>query len=163
MTESCQISARLVNRVLPGTESQYVTVCKFGQSGTVPNVHDLLQWANRSEVAREITRRGYRVSVETLNRWHRDRREVPAVVERIVFELFGLEATKNAPPEWAERLEAKVDQLVIGTVVDPVQRRALEGLVARLGVLPRPSSAGFDDLPDTEARGTEAPTGQGAL
>jgi hypothetical protein len=126
----------------------------------VPHVHEVLLWANRRAVAREITARGYRVSGETLNRWVRDHSEVPAVVERIVFELFGLEATKNAPPEWAERLEAKVDYLVIGGIADPEHREVVRRLAARLGVLPRPSGEGFDDPLGTEGQGGG---GQGAL
>lgn len=68
------------------------------------HIHQVLRWANRREVAREVTRRGYRVSGETLNRWVRDEAEFPAVVERIVFELFGIGAQEESPPAWAEGL-----------------------------------------------------------
>jgi hypothetical protein len=77
------------------------------------DIHDVLHWANRTAVAQEITRRGYRVSGETLNRWYRQRSEVPAIVERIVFELFGTQ--QNAAPHSEERLgsvEGKVDSIL---------------------------------------------------
>lgn len=76
----------------------------------MPGIHDVLHWANRTLIAEEVSRRGYRVSPETMNRWHRERAEVPAIVERIVFELFGIGGhNETAPPEWAERLEQKID------------------------------------------------------
>lgn len=75
---------------------------------------------------------------------------------------FGPEIQIEAAPPWAERLEAKVDQLVIGAVVNPVHRLALRGLVSRLGVLPKPSAEGFGDLLDTEDPGTAKREGQGA-
>ena len=75
----------------------------------MPSIHEVLRWANRTAVAQEVTERGYRVSPETLNRWYRQRSEVPAIVERIVFELFGVGTQQEAaPPEWAERLLAGV-------------------------------------------------------
>src|SRR5688572_13333707 len=77
----------------------------------VPDVHEVLRWANRSEVAREITRRGYRVSLETLNRWHRQRKEVPAAVERIVFDMFGISGHSESAPAWAEALQQTVDSI----------------------------------------------------
>lgn len=97
----------------------------------VPDVHDLLHWANRSEVAREITRRGYRVSVETLNRWHRDRKEVPAVVEHIVFDLFG--HTEKAAPLEEERLaDLIVDRLSERMGAPSLDEAALSSVVDRL-------------------------------
>lgn len=72
-------------------------------------IHDVLKWANRSAVAEEITRRGYRVSGETLNRWVRQEKEVPAVVEHIVFDLFGISPdNRKEPPPWAEALAGDI-------------------------------------------------------
>ena len=66
-------------------------------------IHEVLRWANRREVAREVTKRGYRVSGETLNRWVRDESEFPAVVERIVFTLFTIGGhEETSAPSWAE-------------------------------------------------------------
>lgn len=102
----------------------------------MPEVHDLLRWANRSEVAREITRRGYRVSVETLNRWHRDRKEVPAVVERIVFELFGVSETqKEAAPSMTKRLLAGLIALETRAGISPDELASAEEEAAALLVL----------------------------
>ena len=68
-------------------------------------VHDVLRWANRRAVAEEVTARGYRLSGETLNRWVRDEREFPAVVERIVFDLFTIGRDEKPPePQWLEGL-----------------------------------------------------------
>jgi hypothetical protein len=103
----------------------------------VPDVHDLPRWANRSEVAREISRRGYRVSVETLNRWHRDRKEVPAVVEHIVFELFGV-GQQETPPPWAEAMEQRlkgeltVNRELIAALANPELLEAAQRVIARL-------------------------------
>lgn len=103
-------------------------------------------------------------SRQTLKRWRasgipQDR------IEDVVEAVQGLVAdtTKEAaPPEWAERLEAKVDQLVIGAIADPVQRETVRRLAARLGVLPKPSVEGFDDLPDMGGQGASVPGGQGS-
>lgn len=67
-------------------------------------IHEVLHWANRRAVAEEVTRRGYRLSGETLNRWVREEKEFPATVERIVFELFGLDTQKEAAPSLTRRL-----------------------------------------------------------
>ncbi len=141
----------------------------------VPNVHEVLFWANRRAVAREITERGYRVSGETLNRWVRDQSEVPAIVERIVFELFGIGQQETAPP-WAERLEQKIDLVVSnqGVVADEALRKLVsvlappgrvadvESIAAELRRKPPRSGAAPDDPLDTEDRGTSQPTGQGS-
>jgi hypothetical protein len=76
-------------------------------------MHRLLKWANKREVARELSRRGFDVSGETLNRWVRDEREFPAVVERMVLDMYGIAGTTKeaAPPEWAERLQERVDSI----------------------------------------------------
>lgn len=127
----------------------------------VPDVHDLLRWANRSEVAREITRRGYRVSVETLNRWHRDRKEVPAVVERIVFELFGVGQQETPPPKWAEGFEARIDLALWRLGVSPEeQEAALMAMRARAEWSPPPEGAdgsGEGAARDTTPRGGRSP------
>src|SRR5688572_20470380 len=122
----------------------------------VPDVHALLHWANRSEVAREITRRGYRVSVETLNRWHRDRKELPAVVERIVFELFGAGHGENAPA-WAEALEARLtgelirNRELIEALAPTDIREAAARVIARLEALGPPG----DEAPDGTGGGED--------
>lgn len=78
-------------------------------------VHDVLRWANRRDVAREVTKRGYRVSGETLNRWVRDEQEFPAVVERIVFDLFTISGHEETPPPgWAEAVADKVVERLSG-------------------------------------------------
>ena len=72
-----------------------------------------MRWANRRDVAREVTKRGYRLSGETLNRWVRDEQEFPAVVERIVFDLFTISGHEETPPPgWAEAVaDAVVERL----------------------------------------------------
>lgn len=75
-------------------------------------VHEVLHWANRRAVAEEVTRRGYRVSGETLNRWVRDEKEFPAIVERIVFDLFTISGqSENAAPSMTRRLEIGIRAL----------------------------------------------------
>lgn len=123
----------------------------------VPDIHDVLHWSNRTLVAEEITRRGFRVSKETLNRWVRQRKEVPAAVERIVFELFGITPdTQTTPPPWAEALEQKlVDkldrnrQLIERLIPDEALRNA-DDLIGRLEELLRPG----DEDPPEESGGS---------
>ena len=78
----------------------------------VAHVHQLLRWANKREVARELTRRGFDVSGETLNRWVREEREFPPVVERMVRDMYGLTTKEAAPPAMEERL-ARVESLLV--------------------------------------------------
>ena len=102
-------------------------------------VHDVLRWANRRDVAREVTKRGYRVSGETLNRWVRDEQEFPAIVERIVFDLFTITGhEETAPPETAERLE-RIEGLVraIAAVTPGIELEQVEEVVARVDELER--------------------------
>ena len=98
----------------------------------VSRVHDVLKWANRREVAREVTARGYRLSGETLNRWVRDEQEFPAVVERIVFELFTIGGHEEKPPAWAEGLEARLTETLMANRQVFVETMAAQ--FARLGV-----------------------------
>lgn len=120
-------------------------------------IHQVLKWANRREVAREVTRRGYRVSGETLNRWVREEAEFPAMVERIVFELFGIGTHDESPPAWAEGL---VDDAIARTVRllgGPEYPAALELLRERLeGTPPLPREAG-DAEGESPGPGTQAP------
>jgi hypothetical protein len=103
----------------------------------VTDIHDVLHWANRTALAQEITRRGYRVSGETLNRWYRQRSEVPAVVERIVFELFGTQ--RNAAPDYGERLD-RIEGLAraIATAIPGVRLEEVERVAAELEPLVQP-------------------------
>ena len=110
-------------------------------------IHDVLRWANRTAVAEEITRRGYRVSGETLNRWVRQDKEVPAIVERIVFELFGIGTQEESPPAWAEGLVDDAVMKIVTLLGGPEYPAALEQLRARLEGTP---------LPSPEAHGGEA-------
>lgn len=124
------------------------------------SVHDALRWANRREVAREITRRGYRVSGETLNRWVREKAEVPAVVEHIVFELFGIADTGKSAPAWAEALADETVIRVIEGVTTPERWRQIETLIARLEELvPLPGEAS-DDPGDAQDPGAAVPRGR---
>ena len=100
---------------------------------------------------------GYKVSHRTVRRWVEGDAIPDAAWTRAILDVMGI-TKEAAPPEWAERLEAKVDQLVIGAIVDPEHREVVRRLAARLGVLPKPSSEGFDDLPGTGAPGGAAPT-----
>lgn len=111
-------------------------------------VHEVLHWANRRAVAEEVTRRGYRVSGETLNRWVRDEKEFPAVVERIVFELFGIGGHNETAPPWAGQIEQRLTEAILGnqsTVIEALERpeiwRAAERVIARLEALEPPGDA----------------------
>jgi hypothetical protein len=141
----------------------------------VARMHQLLRWANKREVARELSRRGFDVSGETLNRWVRDEREFPAVVERMVLDMYGIAGTTKeaAPPEWAERLVVAVDSVLENqaTIISEQKRTAesvapldrllnVEGLRDWLEGLPQPSDVDPLDLPDTGVRGTGAPGGR---
>lgn len=76
-------------------------------------VHEVLALARKREVARKITERGYPVSGETLNRWVRDKEDLPERVERIVRELFMLPPNdEEAAPGLPERLEVYLLALV---------------------------------------------------
>jgi hypothetical protein len=103
----------------------------------VPDIHDVLHWANRTLVAEEVTRRGFRVSKETLNRWVRQRKEVPAAVEHIVFDMFGIETQRSSPPAWAEGLEARLtaelrtNRELIGALANPELLEAAQRVIAR--------------------------------
>ena len=109
-------------------------------------VHQLLRWANKREVARELTRRGFDVSGETLNRWVREEREIPAVVERLVLELYGIspDATKEPPPEWARALSEASADAVVRRLVPPELLGAAHRLLADLARLEPPSDEAGD-------------------
>jgi hypothetical protein len=114
----------------------------------VPDIHDVLHWSNRTLVAEEITRRGFRVSKETLNRWVRQRKEVPAAVEHIVFELFGISGQQETPPPWAEAMQATIVSEVQANRAALYARLADEAAVKalqRAGLLPNEPT---DETPD---------------
>lgn len=123
-------------------------------------VHEVLHWANRSEVAREITRRGYRVSVESLNRWVRDEKEFPAVVERIVFDLFTISGHEESPPAWAEGLADKTAMKVIEALREPEREATIRRVLARLEALQPPPGATSSDSPHAQDRGGVQPPGR---
>ena len=120
-------------------------------------VHEVLHWANRSEVAREITRRGYRVSVESLNRWVRDEKEFPAVVERIVFDLFTISGHEETPPLWAEGLADKTAMKIIEALAPERLQQAAELARQRLAEPPAQSSG---SLPGSGASTAPGESGQ---
>lgn len=134
----------------------------------VSRVHDVLKWANRTAVAEEITRRGYRVSPETLNRWVRQDKEVPAIVEHIVFELFGIGGHAESPqPQWAgameERLAEKLERnrQLIGAMARPELLEAAERVIARLEALEPPDDAAPNGSGAMGGRAAAAPPGRG--
>lgn len=140
-------------------------------------MHRLLRWANKREVARELSRRGFDVSGETLNRWVREEREFPAVVERMVLDMYGIGDIAKEPPEpaWLEGLQAKVDAIyarqdtimarqgsvgteMAGRVIEALQSPDLAAWAARIGErlaeLPSQSDEAFVDQPEGSAPGT---------
>lgn len=137
-------------------------------------MHQLLRWANRREVARELTRRGFDVSGETLNRWVREEREVPSIVERMVLDMYGMTQEEAAEPVWVRRLETKLDLVVSnqGIVADAALKRLVsvlapagrvedvESLAAELRRVPPPSGEAPPDSPSKEGRGTGARGGR---
>ena len=136
-------------------------------------VHDVLRWANRREVAREVTARGYRVSGETLNRWVRDEQEFPAIVERIVFELFTISGHSETAPPWAERLQQTVDSIherqdIImarqGQMADSATQKVIEALAdpERLAWAERIAAAIRDESQRQSAEVSDGPPGTGA-
>lgn len=150
---------------------------------SVTRVHELLKWASKRQVAREITRRGYKVSGETLNRWVRENEEIPAIVQRLVLELYGLpDTTKEAePPSWATRLMERVDAIharqdtimarqgqvaseateALTKALAPLGRLAdVEWLASELERAPQPSDEVPRETPDTGAADRGSPTGQ---
>jgi hypothetical protein len=75
------------------------------QCGTVTRVYDLLELANKTEVARRLKRKGYELDERTFLRWVAERRQMEPRMARDIEAMFaeaGREET--APPEWAERL-----------------------------------------------------------
>lgn len=138
-------------------------------------VHEILHWANRRAVAEEVTRRGYRVSGETLNRWVRDEKEFPAVVERIVLDLFGIEKTAPDVPRRLDEIETKLDAVlanqqqvansatvkIIEALAPPDRLERVSRLIDRLEALPPPSGEASDDPPAEEDRVGESPTDPG--
>jgi hypothetical protein len=132
----------------------------------MPDIHEVLRWANRTAVAQEITRRGYRVSGETLNRWYRQRSEVPAVVERIVFEMFGHNETA---PAWGAELESRIvdelhrnRQLIEALALPADLVEAAWRVIGRLEALPPQGVEAPDDPADTEGPAAESPQGRGS-
>lgn len=125
----------------------------------------LLRIFEAKALAEELTNAGHYVSERTAQRWKKGETEPkPQDVRAIVRLVLSLAENEEeaAQPEWAGRLEAKVDQLVIEGLDDPVLQTALRGLVSRLGVLPKPSAEGFGDLLGKGGRGTRARGGRGA-
>ena len=120
-------------------------------------VHEVLHWANRRAVAEEVTRRGYRVSGETLNRWVREEKEFPAVVERIVFDLFTISGQEEKPPAWAEGLADKTAMKVIEALAPERLQQAAELARQRLAEPPAQSS---DFLPGSGASTAPGESGQ---
>lgn len=117
----------------------------------------MLRWANRREVAREVTRRGYRVSGETLNLWVRQEKEFPAVVERIVFDLFTIgQDTAKEPPPWAEALARDTARQVIEALAPPEIQRAAQSVIERLEDIPPPNG----DSPHEEDEATSPGGGE---
>ena len=114
---------------------------------SVARVHQLLRWANKREVARELTRRGYDVSGETLNRWVREEKEIPSVVERMVLELYGIpDTTKQPPPEWARAVAEESADAVVRRLVPPELLGAAHRLLADLARLEPPSDEADDAM-----------------
>lgn len=122
----------------------------------MPDVLRLLTYANRREVARALREKGYKVSGETLNRWVRDRREVPLEVRDAILRLYGLPVIqKEEPPPWWAGAEDRLVQEItknrdeIKRLVDPM-RGDVTALVRDMerghaagdeGSSPRPSGA----------------------
>jgi hypothetical protein len=137
----------------------YFRVLTFGVSrwhervkmSGMARVHEVLHWANRRAVAEEVTRRGYRLSGETLNRWVRDEKEFPAVVERIVYELFSLDTTKEAAPRIEERLD-RIEGLAraIAAATPGIRMDEVEAVVAELEQLEQQPV----ESPQTKGSGT---------
>lgn len=120
-------------------------------------VHDVLRWANRRAVAEEVTRRGYRVSGETLNRWVRDEKEFPAIAERIVFDLFTIGAQEESPPAWAEGLVDDAVARIVTLLGGPEYPAALELLRERLEGTPPPPPEAHGGAGASPGPGTGAP------
>ncbi len=141
----------------------------------MPSIHEVLRWANRTLVAEEVTRRGYRVSGETMNRWYRNRSEVPAIVEHIVFELFKVSGHNETPPPWAEALQTKVDEIyarqeqvaaeavkqVVEVLAPADIRAAANRVIARLEALPPQPGEDPAGSVEGEVPGGAAPPGRG--
>ena len=134
----------------------------------VSRVHDVLRWANRRAVAEEVTRRGYRVSGESLNRWVRDEKEFPAVVERIVFDLFTIAGhEETAAPSWAAAMEANIlegltiNRELIGALARPELLEAAQRVISRLEALEPPTDVAPPEAGGSEGRVAAAPQGPG--
>lgn len=109
-------------------------------------------------MAEEVTRRGYRVSGETLNRWVRDDKEFPAIVERIVFDLFTIGHEEAAPPKWAERLARETALSVIEALAPADVQAAAAAVIARLEGTQQPDGEGPLDSDDGKDQdGLETP------
>jgi predicted GTPase len=132
----------------------------------------VLTYANRAAVARALTERGYSVSKMQVNRWAGGA-EMPTIAARMILELFlhGPDMPKEAaPPEWAERLEAKVDSILANqnVVGETYARQVIEALGSpdllewaqrigeRTAVPPSQSDEGSGDRSGGAAPGTRA-------
>jgi hypothetical protein len=134
---------------------------------------DWLSIFEAKALADALTRSGHSVSERTAQRWKKGETQPKPQDVRAILALLG--TTKGAaPPEWAERLQERVDSIyerqiqvgqdMAGKVIEalaPLERlQAVEQLAEWLATLPPPSDADPLDLPDTEVRGTGAPGGR---
>jgi hypothetical protein len=132
----------------------------------VPDIHDVLHWSNRTLVAEEITRRGFRVSKETLNRWVRQRKEVPAVVRDIVFDIFGI-GQQETPPPWAEAMQERivgelaVNRELIGALANPELLETAQRVIARLEAQSAQPDVDPGGRSEAAGRAAAAPPGRG--
>jgi hypothetical protein len=134
---------------------------------------DWLSIFEAKALADALTRSGHSVSERTAQRWKKGETQPKPQDVRAILALLG--TTKEAaPPEWAERLQERVDSIyerqiqvgqdMAGKVIEalaPLERlQAVEQLAEWLATLPPPSSEAPHDLPDMEVRGTGAPGGR---
>jgi hypothetical protein len=134
---------------------------------------DWLSIFEAKALADALTRSGHSVSERTAQRWKKGETQPKPQDVRAILALLG--TTKEAaPPEWAERLQERVDSIyerqiqvgqdMAGKVIEalaPLERlQAVEQLAEWLATLPPPSDVAPLDLPDTEVRGTGAPGGR---
>jgi hypothetical protein len=134
---------------------------------------DWLSIFEAKALADALTRSGHSVSERTAQRWKKGETQPKPQDVRAILALLG--TTKEAaPPEWAERLQERVDSIyerqiqvgqdMAGKVIEalaPLERlQAVEQLAEWLATLPPPSDVDPHDLPDTEVRGTGAPGGR---
>jgi hypothetical protein len=84
----------------------------------------LLHYANSAKVARGLTEKGYPVSGPTVSRWARGQNVTPRAVA-LVEELLGSGENEEAAwPEWAKRLNEKMDAILKDVVLADSLREA---------------------------------------